>query len=258
MKTVILAGGLGTRISEESYLKPKPMIEIGEYPILVHIMKIYSTYNFKNFIICAGYKQEIIKEYFSNFDAINNDVQFDFKRCTKSFPLTPKIDWNVIVSNTGYSTQTGGRIKRIKQYVGNECFMVTYGDGVGDIDIKALLACHKKSGKIATITVYNFGQSKGVVKVGKNGLVSAFREKSNSDGNLINIGFMVFEPRVFDFISDDDCNLENDVLTKLAEIGELNAYVHKGFWQCMDTLNEKNKLEKMWNSENCPWKVWKE
>lgn len=257
MKVVILAGGLGTRISEESHLKPKPMIEIGNYPILVHIMRIYSTQGFNDFVICAGYKQQVIKEYFANFDLFTNDVTFDFQNETRTMHHTPKFDWKVTVADTGLSTQTAGRLLRAKEYIGNEPFMVTYGDAVGDIDVDSLLACHKKSGKLATISVYNFGQSKGVVEVGNDGLVNAFREKSNLDGDLINIGFMVFEPQVLDMISKDTQVLEKDVLAKLSDMGQLNAYVHHGFWQCMDTIKEKEYLEKLEKEADCPWKVWK-
>ena len=256
MKTVILAGGLGTRISEESHLRPKPMIEIGKYPILVHIMRIYATQGFNDFVVCAGYKQQVIKEYFAHFDMYTNDVTFDFATGERKTHHTPKFDWKVTVADTGLHTQTGGRILRAKEYIGNEPFLLTYGDAVGDIDIKALLECHKKSGKLATITVYNFGQSKGVVDINSDGTVNAFREKSDLDGDLINIGFMVIEPQVLDMIEGNTSILEKDVLQKLAEMGQLNAYTHKGFWQCMDTLRERELLEKLDNQPDCPWKVW--
>ncbi len=258
MKTVILAGGLGTRISEESHLKPKPMIEIGKYPILVHIMRIYAAQGYSDFVVCSGYKQHVIKEYFSNFDIYTNDVTFDFAAGKRFTHAAPRFDWKVTVADTGLHTQTGGRIKRIQKYIGDEPFLLTYGDAVGDIDMKALMECHKKAGKIATITVYNFGQSKGVVELGKDNSVACFREKSDLDGDLINIGFMVCEPELFDYIDGDASVFERDVLAKLAEIGQLNAYVHKGFWQCMDTLREKEMLEKLEASPKCPWKVWKQ
>lgn len=257
MKVVILAGGFGTRISEESYLKPKPMIEIGDYPILVHIMQIYAAQGFNDFVVCAGYKQQVIKEYFDNFSIYTNDVTFDFSNDKKIIHNTPKFDWKVTVSNTGYATQTGGRVKNVEKYIGHERFMLTYGDAVGDIDVNAVLDSHIKSGKLATITVYNFGQSKGVVEVNENGLVDAFREKSDLDGDLINIGFMIVEPEVFDMIKDSTSILEKDVLQKLAKMGQLNAYVHRGFWQCMDTVREKKLLEDYWNTKNAPWKIWK-
>ncbi|RIA78415.1 glucose-1-phosphate cytidylyltransferase [Anaeroplasma bactoclasticum] len=257
MKVVILAGGLGTRISEESYLKPKPMIEIGNYPILVHIMRIYATNGFNDFVVCAGYKQQVIKEYFAHFNMYTNDVQFDFATGDRHLFNAPKFDWKVTVVDTGNNTQTGGRILRASKYLNDEPFLLTYGDAVGDVDINAVIECHKKSGKLATITVYNFGQSKGVVDMKKNGQVNAFREKSDLDGDLINIGFMVIEPAVLGMIENDESILEKHVLQKLAKMGQLNAYVHKGFWQCMDTMNEKKKLEDLYISDNCPWKVWK-
>lgn len=259
MKVVILAGGLGTRISEESRLKPKPMIEIGEIPILVHIMKIYAAQGFKDFVVCAGYKQNVIKEYFAHYYLYMNDVTFHIGTNKKEVIHPNEFDdWNVTVSDTGLNTMTGGRIKRIQKYVGNESFMLTYGDAVGDIDLHALLEEHKKSGKIGTMTVYNFGQSKGVVDIDKDGSVNAFREKSDYDGDLINIGFMVMEPQVFDLIEGDDTVFEYGPLKKLVSNGQLGSYLHKGYWQCMDTLNEKNKLEKLWASGEAPWKVWKD
>lgn len=256
MKVVILAGGLGTRISEESHLRPKPMIEIGKYPIIVHIMRIYATYGFNDFVICAGYKQSIIKEYFAHFDMYTNDVTFDMATGERITRDKPKFDWKITIADTGYSTQTGGRVKIASKYYKDEPFLLTYGDAVGDIDVKAVVEAHKKSGKLATICVHNFGQSKGVVDVKKDGTVKSFREKSDLDGDLINIGFMVVEPKVLDFISGPDCNFENEVLPKLAQMGQLNAYVHRGFWQCMDTLKEKETLEKLEAQEDCPWKVW--
>ena len=256
MKVVILAGGLGTRISEESHLKPKPMIEIGKYPILVHIMRLYAFHGFKEFVICAGYKQQVIKEYFANFEIYTNDVTFDIGEGKKKILKSPKFDWKVTIADTGLHTQTGGRLMRSKEYIGNEPFLLTYGDAVGDVNINAVIDSHKKSNKLATISVYNFGQSKGIVDLNKDGSVNAFREKSDFDGNLINIGFMVIEPQVIDLIRSADCNFENDILPKLAEQKQLNSYTHHGFWQCMDTLNEKETLEKMDNNGHAPWKIW--
>ncbi len=260
MKVVILAGGFGTRISEESHLKPKPMIEIGELPILIHIMKIYAAQGFNDFIICAGYKQQIIKEYFAHYFLYNNDITFDIGSNSNVRQIHEKNhdNWSVTVVDTGLYTQTAGRIKKIQKYIGNEPFMLTYGDAVGDIDIKSLIECHKKSSKLVTMSVYNFGQNKGVIDFNPDGSVAAFREKSDMDGDLINIGFMVCEPKVFDYINDDITPFESGALAKLAGEGKVNAYIHKGFWQCMDTLREKQKLEKLWYSENCPWKIWKE
>ena len=258
MKVVILAGGLGTRISEESHLKPKPMIEIGGLPILVHIMKIYSAYGFNDFIICAGYKQNIIKEFFNNYCLYVNDVTFDMERNETKIYFKSKDKWKVTVVDTGLNTMTGGRIKRIKNYIGEEPFMVTYGDAVGDINIPELLKRHCESKKIGTMSIYNFGQNKGVVDVDSEGNIRQFREKSDLDGDLINIGFMVFEPAIFDYIDGDETVLEYGPLKRLAEIGQLNSFIHRGFWQCMDTLNEKKKLENLWVSGNAPWKIWEE
>lgn len=256
MKVVILAGGLGTRISEESHLKPKPMIEIGDYPILVHIMRIYASQGFNEFVICAGYKQQSIKEYFAHFDMYTNDITFDFSNGERIIHHEPKFDWKVTVANTGHTTQTGGRVLRAREYIGNEPFLLTYGDAVGDIDVNAVVESHKKSGKLATITVYNFGQSKGVVDINKDGSVNAFREKSDLDGDLINIGFMVIQPEVIDMIEGKTTILEKDVLQKLAQMGQLNSYIHHGFWQCMDTMREKETLEKLWATKQAPWKIW--
>lgn len=257
MKVVILAGGYGTRISEESAYKPKPMIEIGEMPILWHIMKIYSAYGFHDFIICAGYKQHVIKDWFANYALHTSDVTFDFSKDVTTIHNRHAEPWRVTVVDTGLDTQTGGRIKRIKEYVGNETFMVTYGDAVGDIDIDELIKYHKKNKGIGTVSVYNFGQNKGVLDI-SNGKVNAFREKSDLDGDLINIGFMVFEPEFFDYIKDDSTILEKEPMEALVKEGKLMAYLHKGFWQCMDTLREKQKLEKYWNDKNAPWKIWKD
>ncbi len=257
MKVVILAGGLGTRISEESYLKPKPMVEIGEMPILVHIMKIYAAQGFKDFIICAGYKQQMIKEYFAHYYLYSSDITFHMGTNKKEIIHNSNFDdWNVTIADTGINAETGTRIKRIKKYVGNEPFLLTYGDAVGNIDLHALLDSHKKSKKLGTISVYNFRQSKGVVEMDKNGNVKDFREKADLDGNLINIGFMVMEPQVFDMLPDDNLSFEETTMKTLAEQGELNAYLHKGFWQCMDTISEKCKLERLWESGNAPWKLW--
>ncbi len=258
MKVVILAGGFGTRISEESHLKPKPMIEIGELPILVHIMKIYASQGFNDFIICAGYKQHIIKEYFAHYFLYNNDVTFDFETNQRIIHKRSKDNWKVTVVDTGLHTQTGGRVKRIKDFIGDETFMLTYGDAVGDIDLNLLLNEHKKSGKIATMSVYNFGQSKGVVDFAEDGTIKAFREKSDLDGDLINIGYMVVEPGIFDLIPNDQTPLESGPLNSLANSGQLNAYIHRGYWQCMDTLREKESLEKLWTSGNAPWKTWED
>ena len=256
MKAVILAGGFGTRISEESHLKPKPMLEIGEMPILWHIMKELSFYGIKEFIICAGYKQHVIKEWFANYFIYTSDITFDFSEDNKILVHNKHAEeWKVTVVDTGLNTQTGGRVKRVKDYIGNETFMVTYGDAVSDIDVDVLSAFHKKHGKIGTMSLYNFGQSKGVVEISDDS-IKAFREKSDLDGDLINIGYMLFEPAVFDYISGDSMPLEADPLKRLVAENQLSGYVHKGFWQCMDTLREKQKLEELWASGKAPWKVW--
>lgn len=259
MKVVILAGGFGTRISEESQLKPKPMIEIGGMPIIWHIMKLYSSYGFNEFIICAGYKQDYIKKWFRDYSLITSDVTFDFSKKDNRMIIHEKHTepWKVTIVDTGLNTQTGGRVKRIKDYVGEETFMLTYGDAVGDINIRELLKYHQSHKRIGTVSVYNFGQNKGVLEI-KNGTVEAFREKSDLDGNLINIGFMVFEPRFFDFIDGDDTVLEKKPMTSLISNNQLMAFTHKGFWQCMDTLREKEKLEKLWSQGKAPWKKWED
>lgn len=257
MKVVILAGGFGTRIAEESHLKPKPMIEIGEMPILWHIMKIYSFYGFHDFIICAGYKQHVIKEWFANYFLHTSDVTFDFSNGDEIIIHNKHVEpWKVTVVDTGLSTMTGGRIKRVQHYIGNETFMLTYGDGVGDINIPELLCFHNAHGRIGTISVYNFGQNKGVLDVRQNGLVNAFREKSDLDGDLINIGFMVFQPEIFGYIDGDTTVFEQEPLTRLVADHQLLSYTHRGFWQCMDTLRERQKLEHYWESETAPWKLW--
>ena len=258
MKVLLLAGGLGTRISEDSHLKPKPMIEIGELPILVHIMKEYAAQGFNDFIILAGYKQRVIKEYFAHYFLYNNDVTFNMQSNERIIHNKSKDDWKVTVVDTGLNTQTGGRVKRVKDYIGNEPFMLTYGDAVADINIKELLECHKKSGKLGTMSCYNFGQSKGVIEVNENGSIDAFREKSDLDCDLINIGFMVMEPEVLDYIEGDSVPFEEHPSKDLVEKGQLNAYIHKGFWQCMDTLREKEKSEKLWNSGKAPWQIWED
>lgn len=258
MKTVILAGGFGTRISEESVVTPKPMIEIGSMPILWHIMKIYSSYGFNEFVICAGYKQHVIKKWFSDYFLYTSDITFDYTDGKNEMIVHNKRvePWKVTIVDTGLRTETGGRIRRIKEYIGDDEFMLTYGDAVGDVNIKSLLDFHRSHGKIGTLSMYNFGQNKGVVEVGSNGTIKAFREKSNIDGDLINIGFMVFKPQIFNYIEGDDTSFEKEPMEKLVELQELVGYVHNGYWQCMDTLREKQQLEQLWVSGKAPWKVW--
>lgn len=260
MKVVMLAGGFGTRISEESEFKPKPMIEIGGMPILWHIMKGFSSQGYNEFVICAGYKQHVIKEWFADYFLHTSDITFDYTgEDTKVTIHNKKAEpWKVTVVDTGLNTMTGGRIKRIKDYVGNEPFLLTYGDAVGNVDINQLVEFHRSHKKIGTISVYNFGQNKGVLDIAKDGTVNAFREKSDLDGDLINIGFMVMNPEIFDRIAGDNTVFEQEPLNSLVKDGELIARTHEGFWQCMDTLREKQQLEKLWNSDKCPWKIWED
>lgn len=259
MKVVILAGGFGTRISEESAFKPKPMIEIGGMPILWHIMKGCSTQGFNEFVICAGYKQHVIKEWFADYFLHTSDITFDFTKGNEMIVHNKHAEaWKVTVVDTGLNTMTGGRIKRIRDYVGNEPFLLTYGDAVGDIDINKLIEFHLSHGKIGTISVYNFGQNKGVLDIAKDGKVNAFREKSDLDGDLINIGYMVMDPDIFNRIEGNQTVFEQEPLNSLVEDGELIARAHDGFWQCMDTLREKQQLEKLWDSGHAPWKIWED
>ena len=258
MKVVILAGGFGTRISEESHLKPKPMIEIGEKPILWHIMKLYSYYGFNEFIICCGYKQHMIKEWFADYYLYNCDVTFDFTRGNDMTVHNNEAEqWKVTLVDTGLRTMTGGRVKRVQKYIGNEPFMLTYGDAVSDINIKKLLDFHRSHGKIATITAVTLGQRFGILDIDVNHTSRQFREKDVSDGSRVNAGFMVLEPEIFDYIEGDDTVFEKEPLNELAQKGELKAYMYNGFWQCMDTKREKNRLEELWSSGSAPWKVWK-
>ena len=258
MKVVLLAGGFGTRITEESQFKPKPMIEIGEMPILWHIMKEYSYYGFNEFIICAGYKQHIIKEWFADYFIHNSDITFDYtsgknEMIVHQSEIEP---WKVTVVDTGLNTMTGGRIKRIQKYIGNEPFLMTYGDGVCDVEIDKLVEFHKNHGKIATLTAVLQDQSKGVLDIGGDNAVRSFREKNISDGAPINAGYMVFQPEIFDYIADDSTVLEKEPLEKLAFEGQLMSYMHRGFWQCMDNIREKNDLEKLISAGKAPWMKW--
>ena len=256
MKVVLLAGGLGTRISEESHLKPKPMIEIGEMPILWHIMKYYSSYGFKEFIILAGSKQYLIKEYFANYFLHNADITFDMGKNTMEVHNSEAEDWKVTVVDTGLHTMTGGRLKRVEKYLKHEPFMLTYGDGVSDVNLEALLDFHKKHGKPATISMVNLAQQKGVLDVDAEGQIRSFREKEEKDGAVINGGFMVLEPEIFDYLQDDNTILEQSPMQNLAAEGKLMGYYHDGFWQCMDTQREKKLLEDLWASGKAPWKRW--
>lgn len=258
MKVVILAGGFGTRISEESHLKPKPMIEIGGMPILWHIMKLYSYYGYNDFIICAGYKQYVIKEYFSNYFLHKSDITYDFTTGKHDMIIHNNTaePWKVTVVDTGLNTMTGGRVKRVKKYLLDEPFMVTYGDGISDVNIADLVAYHKAHGKLMTLT--------GIVPEGRFGVmdfdeecgVKAFREKSKGDNGWVNGGFMVCNPEVMEYIEDDTIMLEREPMERLAAEGQLSCFKHTGFWQCVDTLRDKEKMETMWTQGNIPWQVW--
>lgn len=257
MKAVLLAGGFGTRISEESKLKPKPMIEIGGMPILWHIMKMYSKFGVNEFIICAGYKQHIIKEWFADYFLHTSDITFDFTQDDKIIVHNKRAEqWKVTVVDTGLNTMTGGRLKRIKNYLDDEPFFMTYGDGVADVDIDRLRAFHDSHGRLATMTAIRPNSRFGVLDLSDNNEVKAFREKSDADSGWINAGFMVLSPKVLDYIKDDTIMFEREPMEKLAQDGQLMCYKHDGFWQCMDTLRDKEKLEDLWDKNKAPWKVW--
>lgn len=258
MKVVLLAGGFGTRISEESQFKPKPMVEIGGMPILWHIMKTYAAYGFNEFVICAGYKQHVIKEYFADYFLHTTDVTFDFTNGRNDMTIHHNTSepWKVTIIDTGLNTMTGGRVKRVAEYLGDEPFLLTYGDGVSDVNIKKVVEYHKKHGKMVTMSAYNAGQRFGVLDINDDGRIREFREKTKGDGNMVNIGYMVCNPEFIQYIAGDNTVLEKEPLEKVASMEQLMAYKHEGFWQCMDTVREKEQLEKMWASGNAPWKVW--
>ncbi len=256
MKVVILAGGFGTRISEESHLKPKPMIEIGEQPILWHIMKYYSQFGFHEFVICLGYKQYVVKEYFADYFLHTSDVTFDLANNRMEVHNNYSEPWRVTLVDTGLHTMTGGRIKRVRDYIGNEPFLLTYGDGVSNVDLTALVKFHEKHGKIATITGVNVGQRFGVLEADADGAIREFREKSDDDGKIINGGYMVMNPEVFDYIDGDSTVFEKEPLENLAKDGQLMVFRHDGFWKCMDTQRDKMQLEQLWTEGKAPWKIW--
>lgn len=258
MKVVLLAGGYGTRISEESQFKPKPMIEIGDKPMIWHIMKEYAYYGFNDFIICAGYKQHMIKEWFADYFLYNSDVTFDFSSSeNRMFVHDQHCEpWKVTVVDTGLRTMTGGRIKRIQKYIGDETFLMTYGDGVCDVDIGKLVEYHRSHGKIATLTAVLQQQQKGVMNIERDGAVRSFREKKAVDGIPVNAGYMVLEPSVFSYIDGDETSFEQAPIEQLATDGQLMSYTHRGFWQCMDTKSEHDLLEKLWESGQASWKKW--
>lgn len=258
MKVVILAGGLGTRISEESHLKPKPMIEIGGTPILWHIMKSYSYFGFNDFVICAGYKAHVIKEFFANYYLHCSDITFDFTHQNEiTIHNNVAESWKVTIVDTGLNTMTGGRVKRIQKYIGNEPFMLTYGDGICDVDLQQLLSFHQASGKAATITAIQPWGRFGAMEIEENGAIASFAEKRREDGGWINGGFMVFEPEVFDYIrGGDDTILERGPFEALVADGKMAAYQYDGFWQCMDTLRDKVFLEELIVKGEAPWIRW--
>lgn len=260
MKVVLLAGGFGTRISEESQFKPKPMIEIGGQPILWHIMKEYAYYGHNEFIICAGYKQHVIKDWFADYFLHNSDVTFDYRDGGNSMTVHHQRceSWKVTVADTGLHTMTGGRIKRVQEYIGNEPFLMTYGDGVCDVDINKLIDFHKSHGKIATLTAVMLDQQKGVLSIGGDNAVKSFREKSQTDGAPINAGYMVLEPAIFDYLDGDGTIFEREPLERLAAEGQLMSYMHRGFWQCMDNTREMILLQKLLDAGKAPWKKWED
>lgn len=257
MKVVILAGGLGTRLSEETGLRPKPMVGIGGHPILWHIMKIYAHYDFKEFVVLCGYKSEVIKDYFVNYYMNNSDVTVDLATNNVEIHQNISEPWKVTMFYTGKYTQTGGRIRKIKDFIGNEPFLLTYGDGVADVDISAVVASHKKSKKLATLTSIQPNGRFGSLEIKDDGNVLSFQEKPKGEGGWINGGFFVLEPEIFNYIPNrDDAVWEQEPLRQLAVEGQLNAYQHHGFWHCMDTLKDKDDLNKMWTEDKAPWKVW--
>lgn len=256
MKVVILAGGFGTRLAEETGLKPKPMIEIGDRPILWHIMKHFAHYGLKEFYIALGYRGEVIKRFFMDYYSLDGSMTIDLTNGVVARQDPECEDWIIHLENTGQGTNTGGRLKRLQRYLGNETFMVTYGDGIGNVDLDELLKFHRRQGRIATVTAVRppsrFG---GLIFNGD--LVAEFSEKPQIGEGWINGGFMVIEPGLFDLLEDDDSSLEADALEKLAATGQLAAYRHEGFWQCMDTLRDKRLLESLWHEDQAPWKIWK-
>ncbi len=260
MKVVILAGGLGTRLSEETGIRPKPMVEIGGRPILWHIMKLYSHYGFNDFIICLGYKGYMVKEYFHHYFMYNSNMTVDLGSNELHYHDSQAEPWKITLVDTGMNTMTGGRIKKIKKFVNDETFMLTYGDAVSDIDIKALVAFHKKQGRLATVTSVQHAGKFGSVQITKKGAVASFQEKPQHDGSWISGGFFVLEPGVFDYIKDgDDTIWERAPMELLVKKKQFSAYQHKGFWKCMDTLRDKNDLETIWHAKRtAPWKVWKD
>jgi glucose-1-phosphate cytidylyltransferase len=256
MKVVLLAGGLGTRLSEETVLKPKPMVEIGGMPILWHIMKIYSSYGFNDFVVCLGYKGYLVKEYFANYFLHQSDVTIDLSNNSINVHNTQAEPWKITLVDTGFESMTGGRIKRIQQHIGNETFMLTYGDGVGNINIKELVDFHKKQGKYCTVTSVQPSGRFGALNIGDQSEVHSFLEKPKGDGSWINGGFFVCEPQIFDYIEGDSTTWEKEPMEKIASEGNMVAFKHEGFWKPMDTLRDKHELEQDWNNGTAKWKNW--
>lgn len=258
MKVVLLAGGFGTRISEETVYKPKPMIEIGGMPILWHIMKEYAYYGYTDFIVCAGYKQHMIKQWFSEYFLYSSDVTFDYTQGSIAMEVhrSQCEPWRVTVIDTGLNTMTGGRIKRVQPFIGDEPFMMTYGDGVCDVDINELVKFHRSHGKIATLTAVQKEQQKGILDIGGDNAVKSFREKNLADSAPINAGYMVLNPEIFNYLEGDATVFEREPMERLAEEGQLMSYRHRGFWQCMDNKREMDMLEKLLATGNAPWKKW--
>ncbi len=258
MKVVILAGGRGTRISEETGSIPKPMVEIGGKPIIWHIMKMYSCFGFNEFVICLGYRGYLIKEYFSHYFLHMSDVTIDMKKNDVKVHATASEPWKITLVDTGLETNTGGRLKRIRKYIGNETFMMTYGDGVSDIDIKKLVKFHKSNKRYATVTAIQFAGRFGALKIGRDHAITSFFEKPKGDGMWASGGFFVLEPEVFKFIKDDATVWEKDPLEDLSGMNQLTAYKHDGFWKCMDTQRDKIELEQLWSMHKAPWQRWKD
>ena len=257
MKAVLLAGGYGTRLSEVTSVRPKPMVEIGEKPILWHIMKIYSHFGVNDFIICCGYKGEVIKEYFSNYYLYRSDVSFDLRKNEIKVHQNDVEPWKITLVDTGDGTMTGGRLKRVREYVNGETFCLTYGDGVSDVNITNLIDFHRSHKNIATVTAVQPTGRFGAFRLAANEYkINSFREKPKEDDAWINGGFFVFEPEIFDYIKGDETVLERQPMEQLAREGELCAFRHDSFWECMDTLRDKNHLEDLWNDKDCPWRIW--
>ncbi|MFV8341091.1 glucose-1-phosphate cytidylyltransferase [Flavobacterium sp. XS2P39] len=256
MKVVILAGGLGTRLSEETVLRPKPMVEIGGMPILWHIMKIYSSYGYNDFVICLGYKGYVIKEYFANYFMHKSDVTIDLKNNSVKVHESEAEPWTITLVDTGVNSMTGGRIKRVQKHIGNEPFLLTYGDGVSNVNIKDLVATHQKNGKLCTVTSVQPSGRFGALNLGSENQVDSFLEKPKGDGAWINGGFFVCQPEVFDYIEGDSTIFEKAPMERLAAEGQMGAHLHEGFWKPMDTLRDKVELEESWEAKTAAWKTW--